>query len=399
MALPKVIINFANGALGLLSPSADGILGILCTGAVVESKFALGHAYTLSSVGDLDTYGITQENNPGIYKLITEFYSIAPEGTEVWLMAFANTVTMAQMCDLDNATRGKALLLAANGRIRGLIVSRTPAEGYTPTITNGLDSDVELAETNAQELAEWAAETLFAPIFVMIEGRSYSGTASALTDKTDSSNNRVGILIGDTASTGGNACMGILAGRIASIGVQRNIGRVKDGPVLQNAAYIAGTKVEQTDPTLIHDKGFITLRTFVGRNGYFFADDPLCTLDTDDYRSLTARRTVDKAYRIAYAMLLEELLDEIPVNDDGTIAVPRAKAIETKVENAIINSMTINGELGNNPGDPQDTGVTCYIDHTQNLVSTGQLDVTLKVKPFGYPKTIEVNLGFKTLTS
>jgi hypothetical protein len=398
--LPRVKIAFENGALGSVLPSPDGVLGILCTGAIVASKFALLTPYIIKSFAELETtYGITVANNPNIVKIFSDFYAEAEEGTEVWLMAFANTVTLAQMVDSTIAANGKALVLAANGRLRGLIVARTPAGGYTPVVTAGIDSDVAAAVLAAQTLAEWAATTLMAPLFVMIEGRAYTGVPANLTDQGTLTKNRVGILIGDTVISSDNACMGLLAGRIASIPVQRNIGRVKDGALATLTAYLKDKTVEQADPGSVHDKGYITLRNFVGRTGYFFSDDHLCTLPTDDYHTLTARRTVDKAYRIAYDTLLNELLDEIPVNDDGTIAATKAKSIETKVENAIINSMTVNGELGNNPGDQNDTGVSCYIDHTQNLVSTNQLNVVVKVKPFGYAKYIDVKLGFKTLTS
>ena len=397
--LPRVKIVFENGALGLVSPSPDGVLGVLCSGVVVSGKFALGTAYIITKFADLETnLGITTANNANIVKFFSDFYAMAPDGTEVWLMGFADTVTLTNMVDKDVSTNGKALLLAANGRLRGLIVCRTPAVGYTPTITAGLDADVAAAVVKAQVLAAYTADTLMAPIFVMLEGRSYSGVSTALTDMSLDTKNRVGIFIGDTVTSSANACMGLLAGRIASIPVQRNIGRVKDGSIASLTAYIYDKKVEQEDTTVIHDKGYITLRTFVGRSGYFFTDDHLCTLSTDDYHTLTARRTIDKAYRIAYDTLLGELLDEIPVNDDGTIAITKAKSIETKVENAIINSMTINGELGNDPGNQNDTGVSCFIDHTQNLVSTNQLDVVVKVKPFGYAKYIDVKLGFKTLT-
>jgi hypothetical protein len=398
--LPRVKIEFTNGALGSVLPSPDGVLGILCTGAVVSGKFALLTPYIIKHFAELETtYGITVANNPNIVKLFSDFYAEAEDGTEVWLMAFANTVTLAQMVDSTIAANGKALVLAANGRLRGLIVARTPAGGYTPTVTTGLDSDVAAAVLAAQTLAEWAATTLMAPLFVIIEGRAYTGVPANLTDQGTLTKNRVGILIGDTVISSDNACMGLLAGRIASIPVQRNIGRVKDGALATLTAYLKDKTVEQADPGSVHDKGYITLRNFVGRAGYFFSDDHLCTLPTDDYHTLTARRTVDKAYRIAYDTLLNELLDEVPVNDDGTIAITKAKSIETKVENAIINSMTINGELGNNPGDQNDTGVICFIDHTQNLVNTNLLNVVVKVKPFGYPKYIDVQLGFKTLTA
>ena len=397
--LPRVKIVFTNGALGLVTTSADGVLGVLCTGVVVAGKFALGIAYIIKAFEDLETnLGITVANNPAIVKFFSDFYAMAPTGTEVWLMAFADTVTLTNMVDKDT-TNGKNLLLAANGRLRGLIVVRTPATGYTPTVTAGLDGDVATAVVKAQALAQYSADTLMAPIFIMIEGRSYSGVPTALTDMTLSSYDRVGIFIGDTVASSDDACMGLLAGRIAGIPVQRNIGRVKDGPISSLTAYLYDKKVEQGDPGSVNDKGYITLRTFVGRNGYFFSDDVLCALPTSDYHNLTARRTIDKAFRIAYDTLLNELNDEIPVNADGTIAVTKAKGIETKVENAIINSMTNNGELGNDPGNQNDTGVICFIDHTQNIVATSQLNVTLQVKPYGYDRYINVNLGFQAVSA
>lgn len=132
--------------------------------------------------------------------------------------------------------------------------------------------------------------------------------------------------------------------------------------------------------------------------GYFFTDDPLATLPTDDYNGIAARRVIDKAYRIAYNTLIDELLNEITVNSSGQVSVSYAKSLESKVENAVVGSMTSNGELGNDPGDQNDTGVQCIVDPEQNVVTTGKLIIGLRVKPHGYAKYIEVNLGFETIT-
>jgi hypothetical protein len=262
-----------------------------------------------------------------------------------------------------------------------------------------LDDDVYTAMVKAQVLAEWSTTSLFAPLFVILEGRSFSGDPIDLTDQTTAQNNRVGILIGDTVSDSGNAMIGMLAGRIAKIPVQRNIGRVKDGPIASLVAYLKDKKVELADPGAIHDKGYITLRTFVGRSGYFFSDDILCTLVTDDYRSLTARRTIDKAYRIAYDTMLTELMDEVPVKDDGTLQPTLVKSWQGKVENAISLQMTSYGELSADVTNPKDRGVECYIDETQNVVSTSRIVVKVRVRPFGYSRYIDVYLGFKTVST
>ena len=51
---------------------------------------------------------------------------------------------------------------------------------------------------------------------------------------------------------------------------------------------------------------------------------------------------------------------------------------------------------GNDPSDANDTGVECYIDTEQNIVSNSTLNVQLRVKPYGYAKYINCYLGFTT---
>jgi hypothetical protein len=305
---------------------------------------------------------------------------------------------MTDMIALATANGVQDMLNLAKGRIRAIIVHRTPAVGYTPVTTSGIDADVNTAITNAQVTALYTVDTLKAPAFVLIAGLYYQGTPASLTAINLATMNRVGVLIGDTVS--GNGCaIGLLAGRLARVPVQRNVGRVKDGAILGvTTAYLKDKLVEIADPATVHDKGYITLRTHVGRSGYFFSDDPLAAIVADDYHKITARRTVDKAYRVAYDTLLNELNDEVPVTDAGKVSPVYAKSIETKVENAIINTMTNAGELGRDPGNTNDNGVVCFVNTDQNIVSTGVLKITVKVKPYGYAQYITVELGFKTLT-
>lgn len=395
--IPRVKINFTNGALGQVSPSADGVIGVLTTGVAVANTFELLKTYKLNKHDDITPLGITAENNPGIVKLLTELYNQAP-AAEVYLKAFAETATLTEMATQTTTNGVTEMLRSANGRIRVLLIHRTPASSYSPTVSDGLDGDVSTAMVAAQVTCEWATETLKAPCFAIIAGLYFSGDVTELADLTQATNNRVAVMIGDTV-TGNGCAIGLLGGRLAASPVQRNIARVKDGAIKGVATtYIKDKYVEQADFAGIHDKGYITIRTLVGRIGYFFADDPLAAAVTDDYCHITARRTVDKAYRVAYNTLINELVDEIPVNDAGQMSVAFAKSLESKVEGAIINSMTANGELGNDPSNTNDTGVICFVDFKQNIVSTGKIVITLKVKPYGYGRYFDVNLGFQTLT-
>lgn len=396
--LPRVKITFANGALGQVEALADGCLGFLALGAqevAGDDQFKLGCSYTIRKLGGLEALGVTAENNPGLYRQVKDFYAEAGDGTELWLMGFAASSTFASVLDKDTAAGAKALLRASNGKIRGLIAFKTPAEGSVSTPKNGLDSDVAAALPKAQGLGEWATDELRAPIFTLLEGYAFTGNAADLTALTTMQHNRVGVVIGDTTPDSRNACMGIVAGRIAASPVQRKISRVKDGALTPLGIYLGALPTEQADVETVHEKGYITFRTFVGKAGYFVADDNLATGVEDDYRSLTNRRVIDKAYRIAYNTLLESLNDEVPIASDGSLSPAWCAALASRVEQAIVSNMTADGNLGNDPGDPDDTGVTCQIDYRQDILATSRLAVGLRVKPNGYAKYIDVELGFK----
>ena len=134
----------------------------------------------------------------------------------------------------------------------------------------------------------------------------------------------------------------------------------------------------------------------MGKSGYYWSDDRLATAASDDYATIARRRTIDKAYRIAYKTLVDEVGAEVSLNAEGKLSAPHCKGVETSVESAIVNSMTSEGNLGNDPDDPSDLGVQCYIDPDQNILATSRYEMSLKVKPYGYSKYINVKLGFKT---
>lgn len=397
--LPGVRIIFANGVLGQVEAMADGCLGFVALGAkevAGDEGFKLGKAYTIKKLCDLEALGVTAENNPNLYRNVKDFYEEAGDGVELWLMGFAEASTFASVLDKDNAAGAKALIRASNGKIRGLIAFKTPAAGYAATVKDGLDTDVSAALPKAQGLGEWATETLRAPIFTLVEGYGFSGNATELATLTTMEHNRVGVVIGDTTPNSKNACMGVVAGRIAISPVQRKISRVKDGALKPLAIYIGDKLVEMADVEMIDEKGYITFTTFVGRTGYYIADDNLATRVGDDYRALSNRRVIDKAYRIAYNTLLDDLNDEVPIATDGNLSPAWCTSVKSHVEQSIISNMTANGNLGNDPGNPDDTGVACSISYKQQILSTSRLAVGLRVKPNGYAKYIDVELGFKT---
>lgn len=387
--LPRIKIQFLNGQLGTVGESPDGLFALVCGAAAVTKKLELGKAYTLHTFDELDALGVTAENNPRLYKHVQDFYTEAEEGTKLVIFPVDKAKTFTELCDKDTGII-KELITAENGALRGIFVA---GDGREATITtNGLDNDLFTALPKAQQLAEWATVSLYAPLFVILEGRGYKD--GAVKDLHKEAYNRVGVLIGDTVKASEGAAVGLMAGRLATLPVQRNIARVKSGALKPVAMFIGEKPVEENASAVsdLYDAGYITPRKYVGKAGYFFTDDRLACEQTDDYAHITARRTIDKAYRIAYAALLELMMDELSVNEDGMLQNGIIMAWQQMMENAVNRAMTAAGELS---ADADGTGCKAYIDPTQNVLSTSKIELTLKVRPFGYARYVDVKLGFQ----
>ena len=397
MRLPRVKIQFLNGLLGTVGDSPDGLLALICGAAAVENKLVLNSVYTLSSVDDLSVMGVTEDNNAKLYKHVKEFYDEAENGTKLIVYPVATTTKATDICDYTKTAAGYArhLITSQNGALRGVFIAGVNS-GSTTASTNGLDPDVFTALPKAQQLAEWVTTELYAPLLIGIEGRNYDATKT-LKDLSEETYNRVCVVVGDTVSGSNDAAVGTLMGRIASIPVQRNIGRVKDGSLSPTEMFIGNQKVDESGNAVagIFEKGYIVPRKHVGRSGYFYADDPMACDPTDDYAHIANRRVIDKAYRIAYDTMLEELLDEIDLNEDGTMHHAVVKSWQQTLENAINRQMTANDELSATDGE----GCQCYIDEKQNVALTSKIVATLKVRPHGYGRYIDVNLGLQVTTA
>lgn len=391
--LPRVKINYLNGLIGTAPDNQDGLLGLVVLGATaVSTTFVLGTPYRLVRPEDLTALGITATNNARIVELVKQFYAEAEEGTPVYLIGFEAT-SMTSVLDVDNGPM-KGVLQALRGALRGLIVAS--ASTATVTVEDGLDPDVLTAMPKAQALADWSADNIYAPIFVILEGRHFTSAADA-PDLTALAYNRVGVFIGDTVTASINAAVGTLAGRIAAIPVQRNIGRVASGALAPVEMFIGDSPVDQAMSVVdaLYAKGYICPRIYVGLSGFYFVDDSLATAKTDDYAHLTARRTIDKAARIAYLTMLQFMLDDIELNTDGTMQQPVLKDWQAQVERAINTQMSAAGELSVVDG----SGCKFWINPKQNVLTTSKVEGTLKVRPFGYSREIIVNIGFLTQNS
>lgn len=393
--LPRVKIQFLNGQLGTVGESADGLLALI-VGLEDPGEITEGKLYSIRRFSDVEDIGITEGGNPGAYKVMKDFYNEAEEGTEVIFYGYDGA------SDIDELVRPGIIIdevvAPMNGKVRGILFCNFRNRQETDTFA--LPSNLYDALSLAQPLAQKATDEYKSPIFIGFEGMCFDDKKAAK-DLSSENYNRVFVFIGDNQKDDDikklGSCMGTIAGRIATSAVQRNIGRVKDGSLYPNQMYIGKKTVEESESLIedLYEKGYITPRKYVGRSGYFFTDDRMACKSTDDYAHLTARRVIDKAYRIAYDTLLDMMLDELEVNEDGTLQNAVVASWQQTVEDAINSSMTANGELSATDGE----GCVCFIDPKQNVVSTSTIKVTIKVRPYGYARYVDVNLGFQVTSA
>lgn len=391
MGLPGVEIPILNGQLGRVEPSEDAVMGLVLSG-VATDDVALTTPKQIFTLKEAEDLGINEAydttNTTDAWKQIKDYYAQAGNGAELWFMIIAKTTTMAGACDKDNDIV-KKLLNTAQGRITMWAISRVPDGDYVTVTTNGIDTDVEAAVLKAHALCEeFAAQ--HKPCRFLIGARAFTGTPSALKNFRQNTNNRGGVVLGSTFSTGQPA-VGFVLGRFANRPVQRKISRVKDGDVgLLNAYMSNGTATETYESAWnsIHDKGYIFFRKFANKSGYYINSDPACCPVSDDYSSLARGRVIDKAHRIAYATFVNEIEDDLEVDGQGYLSPAVAKGYQAKIIRAINANMKDNGK-------DEISDVICIIDPKQNLLATDTVAIEkLGVRPKGYATFITIPLGF-----
>lgn len=386
--LPNVSIEILNNQLGRVTPVPDRVMGLIMTGVATTEIPLLTPkvVYSLAEAEDLlltEAYDTT--NEIPVHRMIKEFYLAAGTGAELWIMLVSKaTVSMSTLWAEGFA--GK-IIDESNGRVNVLGYSRALNTAETVDVTKGFDLVSWNAGVNAQALAE--AYALKMKPFRVIIAANYAEDVDAapLDDQRARSLNRVSYMVGGIDVDSNFASIGYTLGKLAAIPPQRNIGRVKDGPVTATSIHYPGYTLEALETYLnsIHDKGYITFRTFPNKTGYFYNDDPTACPLSDDYSSLARGRVIDKAHRIAYATFVEEIQDDIEIDANGYMNPAIVGDYKAKIENAI--ELAMANEI---------SGVRCDIDPAQNVLSTDQVKITkLAIRPRGYAKYIDVPLGYE----
>lgn len=413
MSLSNVNIVLGTSAAAVVA-GTDATSGIIVSGVAIDGEIALneclGPFYSLQEVEDRGITAAYDTTNTCVaHKHIADFFAEKPNGAELYVMVVAKTVSMA---DLVNPTLNyaKALIDFSEGKIRTIAISRTPAAGYAPVFANQLDADIWAAITQAKLLrAHFFNRGI--PVLTLIEARNFQGTISSLKNLAQASNadaEFVALMIGQDADYAASnahaakyAAVGHLLGRVASIQVQRNIGRVQDGP----RATIANPGLSNGQPLVtsagvinfndialgtLNDYHYIFFRKIAGKTGAYYNNDYCACPVERKYNRISRTRPIDKAVRITNAQYTNQLLDDPELDaETGKLNAAVIKDFQATIEEEISNRM-----ITTTTGVAEISGVSAFADPAQNVVTTNKIKVTLSIVPKGMIDGIDVELAY-----
>jgi Protein of unknown function (DUF2586) len=385
-----VSITLENGNLGQVTAGAEGNVGMIITGVTLPTgsfpPTVFLKRYLFTSLKDVENMGFTAATSNyasnHTYFALKNFFDAADSGTPLYVIFMEEEFS--------------STLISSNPCLDLLCSSNVPYISTVAIVINELSSiTMSVIANSITGLQTKALDYTFTkkhPLLILVEG--YRSDLNTNDNLMGANNNRVAVVIGSEYNDA-SAAIGTLLGRIASIPVHRHIGRVKDGPTpLLNAWYnnenLIGSLGQTIDNITIESlgaaKGYVTLRTYPRKSGIYFANDPTCTQDTDDYSSIARVRMMNKVMVLVYDVYFNQLLEEILIDATGKIAAPVAKYFQAIIENAVNTAMTQNGEIST---------FRAVVNPAQNILSTGQLCVDLYVRPVGYAREICVQLGFE----
>jgi hypothetical protein len=308
-------------------------------------------------------------------------------------MLVANTVALVDLCDINNANGLKKLADAAQGTIRVIAVARTPAINYVPTVSKFIDSDAILAVPVAKAFATAMFEK-HTPVRILIAARINDITSPTIDIPKALTANNVGLVIGGTHADGITS-MGIFLGMVAKTQPHECVGKVKLGDLPISSYYIGNLPILQdtTAPQApwyhqidqLGDAGYFTVKTYPnGSAGYFISNDPMCVAESDDYATLARGRVMDKASIVAYKVYCDEINDDVDLDDNNNIEPVVLKGLEGTTINAL--NLNMAASMSGNP--------VVFVDENQQITATSKFKIKLRIRPKGYLKIIDVELGF-----
>lgn len=394
-------ITFArqNGNIGQSEPSKDGLSGLLLSiesglqegvFASVFEEVAVGGGkmfvkrlrYASQLVEEKEAFAMTEQASVQnfIQKQIDDFFGYAPEG-ELWLgVVLSGEISADQI---------KALQDFQGGELRQIGV----ASSLTATLT---DETLTAYQKAADEL-----EADHAPVSLIVAARKgQMQNAAALADFSKAGRKSLSVTVAQDLGAQADtfvenkhfhelADIGTALGLVAKAKVNQSISWVREFPVDMILPGVctgeALVKVSKATLLQLMERKYLFVRRLAGVAGVYFCDSFTLDKGATDFGFIERERTMCKAIRGIRAKLLPYLGS--PLELDATTGEMRKETVahlET-VAGETLEAMERAGEL---------SGYKVVIDPAQNVLQTGNVEVSILNVPLGVMRNVSVKIGF-----
>jgi hypothetical protein len=408
MSRPGLSVKRLNGSLGRRATTNDMTTAVVMNAIAIEDV-VLGSIYTFITIEEVEALGITpaydEANNVLVWHRLNRLFKRNPSIT-IHFMPVAQTVTLEQMADKDNAYLAKILRDKKDTVLA--MIALNPETDHVPTIVTGLDEDSINGMYKLQELYAFE-ETRYRYPDLFIEGRAFSGTASAVLDLRKLENECPDvsmIIMADNDISVSNAIYNKYAavedfvGMISKAAISQNAGEInpvfnltdRNEGFFQNAGLSSGTHINSFSETaldLLDEKGYIfaTFDSEAEVPGYYIVDTHTCSKIDSDYAYVENNRTIKKAIRLARKKLAPRVKARLYVDETtGQLKPEIVKDLEVLGREAL-RPMLASGDISG--------GIDSYVDPAQNLLATSEFDYLLTFIPVAIGRKINLKIGFK----
>lgn len=318
---------------------------------------------------------------------VSEYFRLQPGGNLfIGIYAQGGSYTFSEITTMQNFTGGKI-------RQIGVYVSNIA---------------FAKAQLDALQTISDANFVANKPIDILYQG-DISGTTdlTTLTDLSTATDEDVTPLTGQDGAALGAALylsfaksvgiLGAALGAVALAKVSESIAWVakfnfSDGTELDTLAMANGTLIKTLSDgllTSITNKRYVFLRKIVSIDGSYINAAQTAIDNSSDYSLIQHNRTIKKAVRNVRTFVVPQLSSPIKMNPDGTLSNDVIEFFKTTAGRAL-EQMQRDGEI---------SAFEVIIDPTQDVNSSGELDMGINIVPIGSADIIKINIGFTTKIS
>lgn len=192
----------------------------------------------------------------------------------------------------------------------------------------------------------------------------------------------------------------VLAAYAADALISTHLGRVASGAVQG----IPGPSTEFGVP-VTHDEylsetmdveGFATLRTWIGRPGYYITRGRIKAPPGSDYQRWEYGRVMDTASTVTHRVLQTYINSSVRTKADGTIAEEDARKVEAAVNSqlsiALLEPLNAEGTKGHV------SAASFSVDRTNNILQSNTLQGQVAIRPLAYQEQQNILLGLVSAT-